>query len=130
MGLFSSSKSSKESNVNVKDIDETYGASEGSNVISRSKVNIKTTTNVLDEGAIENAFDFARQTYEQTGDSFDKVLGLVETAMEGSSGAVDDIAEAYQTANQVETPINSQTIMLVMAGVMGLVVVVALRKRK
>lgn len=129
MGLFSSSKASKKTKISVKDTDETYGASEGSNVLSRSKVNIKTTTNVLDEGAIENAFDFARQTYEQTGDSFDKVLGLVETAMEKSGGA-DDIAEAYQTANQVETPINSQTILMVMAGVMGFVVVVALRKRK
>lgn len=129
MGFFGSdSSASKKTITKVEDIDTTLVASDKSSIMTGGKV--RTTTNYLDEGAIENAFDFARQTYEQTGDSFDKVLGLVETAMGQSSGAVDDIADAYQTANQVETPINSQNIMLVMAAVMGLVVVVALRKRK
>jgi len=118
-----SNKVSKKTTTNVTDIDETVAASDKSSIITRSNVNY------LDEGAIEKSFDFARQTYEQTGDSFAKVLGLATMAMEKGGGA-DEIAKAYQTANQKETPVNQQTIIMVMAAVMGLTVIMAIRSRR
>jgi len=124
MAIFGSeSKVKKETTTIVTDTDETVAASDASSVVSRSNINY------LDEGAIEKSFDFARKTYEQTGDSFDKVLGLAATALE-QGNITDEIAEAYQTANQKETPINQQTIIIVMAAVMGVVVVMAIRSRK
>jgi len=127
MGMFnvggSGPKSKKVTTTNVTDTTETVAASDKSSVVSRS------TVNYLDEGAIEKSFDFARQTYEQTGDSFDKVLGLASAAME-QGDISDEIAEAYQTANQKETPINQQTLIIVMAGIMGLTVLMAIRRKK
>ena len=127
MGMFniggSGPKTKKVTTTYVTDTTETVAASDESQVISRSNVTY------LDEGAIEKSFDFARQTYEQTGDSFDKVLGLVSMAME-KGDVSDEIAEAYQTAQQKETPINKQTLIMVMAGTMGLTVIMAIRRRK
>lgn len=116
-------KVKKETTTIVTDIDETITTGPESQVISDSNVTY------LDEGAIEKSFDFARQTYEQTGASFDKVLGLAASAMEKGDVA-DEIAEAYQTAHQKETPINQQTLIIVMAGIMALTVIIAIRRRK
>jgi len=124
MAIFGSeSKTKKQTTTIVTDVDETVAASDKSSVVSRSNVKY------LDAGAIEKSFDFARKTYEQTGDSFDKVLGLATAAMQ-QGDISDEIAEAYQTANQKETPINKQTLIIVMAAVMGLTVIIAIRSRK
>lgn len=124
MAIFGSeSKVKKSTKTTVTDTDETVAASDASSVVSRSNINY------LDEGAIEKSFDFARGAYEQSGDNFSKVLGLVSTAMEKGGGA-DEIAEAYQTAQQKETPINKQYLIMTMAGVMALTVIMAIRRRK
>lgn len=124
MAIFGSeSKVKKETTTIVTDIDETVAASDKSSVVSRS------TVNYLDEGAIEKSFDFARGAYEQSGENFAKVLGLAASAME-KGDISDEIAEAYQTANQKETPINKQTLIMVMAGIMGLTVIIAIRRKR
>lgn len=150
MGFFGSDKKSvkqvTETNVNVSNVNETVGASDDSSVITRSnykantdedytsiansRVNTTTTINNLDEGAIEEAFDFARKTYEQTGESFDSVLGLVGTAMERVDKSTGEIAEAYQTANQKATPVDKENIIMAAVAFAALAMILVVRRQK
>jgi len=94
MSFFGSeSKVKKSTTTNVTDIDETVAASDRSSIVTGSNVNY------LDEGAIEKSFDFARKSYEQTGDSFDKVLGLADSTVEQSGETFDDALKAVNKAS-------------------------------
>ena len=93
MGFFGSDKAVKKTTTNVTDIDETVAASNRSSIVTGSNVNY------LDEGAIEESFDFARKTYEQTGDSFDKVVGLADMTVGLAVETFDDALKAVNKAS-------------------------------
>lgn len=86
---------------------------------------------VLDQGAIEQAFTFARKVYEQSGADFqsalDATIGYAKYGMDKSQAQAEMIAMAYQTAAQKETPLDYTTVVMALAVIAGAVLV--FRKR-
>lgn len=79
------------------------------------------------DDAFEDAFDFAAVTQNQAADMAD--FAMKQTA-HASETAASEIARAYQTANQVEEPLNYNNLAMGALIIGGLVLVAVLAKGK
>lgn len=123
MGLFSSSKSSATSTTQTTtntDIENrqksgTVGAEGGSKAYQINAESVE----MLDEGAIERAFNLAEKSAAVQSDTLQSAL----------NGAMSEVGKAYQSSNQVGQPLDiNQAIKWAGGAVAAIALVLAMRK--
>lgn len=111
-----SSKSTNNNKTETNNI--SGGASEGATnlVASDSNVNFE----VLDAGAIESSFEFAKESQAFLGQNMASVLGLVDKSIDAQGDIIN--AQASANANETMSGIKEIIIPLSIVSVVGLVI--------
>jgi len=99
MGLFSSkAKSTSTSNVISTPLSQVASDNAQTLGVNASGYKSRVNFNMLDEGAIEKAFDFARETFEDVNDSFQDVLDASSAQIATVQDTLNDTKTVYSDA--------------------------------